>query len=217
MRLHGHRVIYHMARQRSTGRADPRHGQLLAPLARGRAGPRRPLYGDRPRPDRPRRLRHAARGLLARSPRLEHPRPARRARRRPRHDRRTLARRRRGDAVLLPVPPAHRAPRAHLLRRAGPRGQPAAAQRHAAGRLRAAVARRPSRACWPACAAAASSCARPDRAGASTCRRSPAPCARSSSPARAPRSCTRCARSSTSAASASAPPTGCTCSPACPP
>ena len=56
-------------------------------------------------------------------------------------DRRPLARRRRRDAVLLPIPPAHRAPGADLQRRPRPRGQPAAARRRAARLGRAAAAR----------------------------------------------------------------------------
>ena len=44
-------------------------------------------------------------------------RPRRRPRPRPRHRRRALARRRRGDAVRLPVPRAHRAARARRQRR----------------------------------------------------------------------------------------------------
>ena len=57
--------------------------------------------------------------------------------------RRPLARRRRGDAVLLPVPPAGRAACAGVERRAGSRGQPAPAQRRAARRVGGALGGRP--------------------------------------------------------------------------
>ena len=130
-------------RQRPARGADPRDGELVAPLGVGGAAARRSLHRDRARPDRPRRLGHAPRRLLARRARGQHPRPARSDRRRQRDDRRPLARRRRGDAVLLPVPPAHRAARARVERRARPRGEPAAAQRRAARRVRAARARCP--------------------------------------------------------------------------
>jgi pimeloyl-ACP methyl ester carboxylesterase len=52
----------------------------------------------------------------------------------------------------------------------------------------------PTRACWPACAPAATGCAHPARARVSTCRRSPARCARWSARGRARPSYTRCAR-----------------------
>ena len=78
--LHGHRVIYRIA-----GSGPPvvlihgmvnssRHWEAVA--LRLADGP----HGDRPRPDRPRRLGDAARRLLARRPRGRDPRPARRDR-----------------------------------------------------------------------------------------------------------------------------------------
>ena len=70
---------------------------------------------------------------------------------RPRDDRRPLARRRRRDAVLLPVPPAHRAPGAGLERRPRPRGQPDAARRRPAGRVGAAPRSPPTRVCSARC------------------------------------------------------------------
>ncbi len=177
--LHGRRVDLQGRRQRAAGRADPRHAQLLEPLAGGRPPARRRAHGHRPRPDRPRRLGGAARGLLARRPRGEHPRPARGDRHRAGDDRRALARRRRRDAVLLPVPPARRAPR---------RSSPAAGS-----------AARSARCCAPppcpgisallsltihprllggAAAGRARGCASAASPAASTCRRSRARCAR---------------------------------------
>ena len=130
--LHGHRVDLPDRRQRAAGRPDPRDGQLLAPLGGGRAsGSPADHTVIAPGPDRPRRLGDAARRLLARRARGEHPRPARRDRRRARDDRRPLARRRRRDAVLLPVPPAHAS---------GSRWSPAAAS--AARSARCCAARR---------------------------------------------------------------------------
>ena len=61
------------------------------------------------------------------------PRPDGRARARERHVRRPLARRRSRDAAGLPVPRALRAARARGQRRAGTRGELAAARRHPAG------------------------------------------------------------------------------------
>ena len=119
---------------RPAGGPDPRDGQLLEALGEGRAAAGRPLHGRRPRPARPRRLRRGPRRLLPRRPRLQHPRPADDHRDRPRHGRRPLARRRDRDAVLLPVPPAGRAPCADLERRPRPRGEPDAARRRPAGR-----------------------------------------------------------------------------------
>ena len=132
MELHGHRVIYRVA-----GSGPPvvlihgminssRHWEAVAQRLAGS------LQGDRAGPDRPRRRGDAARRLLARRPRGGDPRPADDDRGRAGDDRRPLARRRRRDAVLLPVPPAHRAPGADLQRRPRARGQPAAARRRAA-------------------------------------------------------------------------------------
>ena len=157
------------------------HGMLNSSSHwQGVAGdPRRRLHGDRARPDRPRRLGGAARRLLARRPRREHPRPARRDRHRPRDDRRPLARRRRGDAVLLPVPPARRAARADLQRRPRPRGQPAAAHRRAAGRIGAALAHDPPSRDSAACGTPGYGCASAGPRSGSTCRRSRVRCGRS--------------------------------------
>ena len=181
-------------RQWADRRPDPRHDQLLAPLGGGGGAARRLPQGGRAGPDRPRRLGDAARRLLARRPRGQHPRPADDDRGRAGDDRRPLARRRRGDAVLLPVPPAHRAPRAGLQRRPRPRGQPAAARRGAAGGLPAAAAgraappgRRDRRRRRPGCAPAAAP-------RASTSRRWRGRCARCRSRARGGPSCRRCGR-----------------------
>ena len=129
-------------RQRPAGGADPRDDQLVAPLARGRRAAGRRPHRDRAGPDRPRRLGDPARRLLARRARGGDPRPAGGARDPQRDDRRPLARRRGGDAVLLAVPRPGRAPRADLERRAGAAGQPAAAARGASRRLARARARR---------------------------------------------------------------------------
>ena len=181
-------------RQRPAGRPDPRDGELVAPLGGRGAAPRRRLHGDRARPDRPRRLGHAPRRLLARRPRGEHSRPARRDRSRQRDDRRPLARRRRGDAVLLPVPPARGANGAGLERRARPRGEPDAPRRGAARRGRPALARRPPASRWRGCRRRASGCGSAARGRASTCRPSPGHCSHSSGPAPERPSCRRCGR-----------------------
>ena len=137
---------------------DPRDDQLLPALGGGGAAAGRLLPGDRPGPDRARRRGDAAGRLLAGGPRGEHPRPADDDRGRAGDDRRPLARRRRRDAVLLPVPPAHRAPGADLQRRPRPRRQPAAARRRAA-RLGGAAAAGDAAAAWSALAAAGAGCA----------------------------------------------------------
>ena len=72
--------------------------------------------------------------------RLRDARPAARARDRARDHRRPLARRRGGDAVLLPVPRDGRAAGAGRQRRARARGQPADPQRRAAVRRAGAAA-----------------------------------------------------------------------------
>ena len=121
-------------RRRAAGGPDPRDGQLLAPLGGGGAAARRPLHGRRPGPARPRRLGRGPRRLLARRPRLQHPRPADDDRNRTGHRRRPLARRWDRDAVLLPVPPAGRAACPDLERRPRPRGEPDAPRRRPARR-----------------------------------------------------------------------------------
>ena len=117
LELHGHTVTY-----RTAGSGPVLlllHG--IANSSRDVGTGRGPLSEhftiDRPRPARPRRVGHAARGLLARRPRQRRPRSADRPRPRARHGRRPLARRRRRDAVRLPVPRALRAPRPRLQRR----------------------------------------------------------------------------------------------------
>ena len=100
---------------RPAGRAHPRHHVERRHLGGRDARPLPRAHGDRARPAGPRRVGQAARRLLARRLRERRARPARGARARPRHDRRPLARRRRGDAVRLPVPRAHRAARARLV------------------------------------------------------------------------------------------------------
>ena len=136
------------------------------------------------------------------------------------HDRVSVAgplpRRRRGDAVRLPVPRAHRAPGAHQQRRPGARGQrPAAgggaarrraraappdarlaARRHGLARARRDARRHPRR-------------PRPGRG------RPRLPLARATR-RRGRRSCTRCGPSSTPPASASAATTASTWRPTCP-
>ena len=180
--------------QRPARGPDPRDGELVAPLGVRGAPPRRRLHGDRPRPDRPRRLRHTPRRLLARCACGQHPRPAGRDRDRQGDDRRPLARRRRGDAVLLPVPAAHRADGPGVERRARSRGEPDAPRRGSARRGRAALRSPPNRACWRRSCTPASGCASAARARASTCRRSRERCSRSRGRAPARRSCRRCAR-----------------------
>src|SRR5215211_8420899 len=60
-------------RQRPARGPHSRDDQLLAPLGVGGASAGRRLHGDRPRPDRPRRLGHAPRRLLAGRPCGRHP------------------------------------------------------------------------------------------------------------------------------------------------
>ena len=62
------------------------------------------VHRHRARPARPREVRQAARRLLRRGIRERHARPAQRARHRAGHGGRAFARRRRRDAVRLPVP-----------------------------------------------------------------------------------------------------------------
>ena len=193
--LHGHQVVYRDRRRGPAGGARARDGQLLAALAPVAMRLGRAPHGDRAGPGRPRRLGDPARRLLPRSARDRHPRPAVRDRSRARDDRRSLARRRRRDGLLLAVPAAGGAPRAGLERRPRARGLAAAALGRPARRLRADLARgrrRASRAGStaraPRCASAASRARRPaagDRPRAAAARRGPA---------RARRSCTRCAR-----------------------
>ena len=90
------------------------------------------LHGDRPRPAGPRGEREAARRLLRRRLRQRDARPAHRPRDRQGHRGRAQLRRRRGDAVRLPVPRAHRADDPGRAGRPGPRGQPRHPGDHAA-------------------------------------------------------------------------------------
>ena len=64
--IHGHRVGYRTRRFRPGDRPRPRHGRELGDLAVRHAHARRALHGRRARPRRPRRVREAARRLLAR-------------------------------------------------------------------------------------------------------------------------------------------------------
>ena len=99
-------------------RPDPRdHRQLADVGGRDPAAGAAP-HGDRTRPARPRRIREAARRLLARRVRERRARPADRPRGRQGDDRRPLTRRRGGDAVRLPVPGAGGAAGARVERRA---------------------------------------------------------------------------------------------------
>ena len=100
--------------RRPGGRADPRHHVERRHLGARDAAAAGDRTRDRARPARPRRLRQAARRLLARRVRERRARPARGARPRSRDRRRPLARRRDRDAVRLPVPRAHRAARARV-------------------------------------------------------------------------------------------------------
>ena len=95
------------------------------------AGPA--LHRDRARPARPRQLRQAPRRLQRRRLRERDARPAERPGHRPGHRGRAQPRRRRGDAVRLPVPRAHRAARAGRPRRLRPRGDAGDPRRHHAG------------------------------------------------------------------------------------
>src|SRR6185503_2043129 len=131
-------------RQWATCGADPRDGELVAPLGVRGAPPRRLLHGDCPRPDWTRRLGHATWGLLAGCARREHSRLAFGDRCRPGDDRGPLAGWRGGDAVLLPISPAHGAPRPRVERWAWPHREPAASQRKPARSVRAAFAGSPS-------------------------------------------------------------------------
>jgi hypothetical protein len=112
----------------------PRHHERLAELAAGHPAPGPRARRDRPGPTGPRKLVPAARGSLPRRPCVHAARPRPGDRPRPRHGGWTLARRRGGDAVRLPVPRDGGAARARLLRRPRPRGQPAHPQRRAARR-----------------------------------------------------------------------------------
>ena len=105
--LHGRADRLPHRRIRARRGAHPRDAQLVAALAR-RGASGWPASHTVIAPDLHGhgRLGRADGRLLARRARRRHPRPARRARHRPRDDRRPLARRRRRDAVLLPVPRA---------------------------------------------------------------------------------------------------------------
>ena len=120
--IHGHRRAFVEDRLRARPAAAARPRLRPHHLGAGHrvAGP--PLHRDRARPARPRRVGQAARRLQRRRLRQRHARPAHRARHRPGHRRRAQLRRRRGDAVRLPVPRAHRAADPGRLRRPRPRG-----------------------------------------------------------------------------------------------
>ena len=108
-------------------------------------------------------------------------------------DRRPLARRRRGDAVLLAVPRPGRAPGADLERRPRAEREPAAAGGGAPGRLPGAGDRGPAAGRRAIAAVADGLERRGSEQGASTSTPSPGPCARSRGRARAAPSCRRCA------------------------
>ena len=102
----------------------------------GHRRPRQAVHRHRPRPAGPWPLGQAARRLQRGRLRQRRARPADGAGHRPGHRRGPQLRRRRGDAVRLPVPRAHRATDPGLTRWPRVRGHPDHPRRHAA-RLRA--------------------------------------------------------------------------------
>ena len=115
--IHGYRRAFRIAGEGPALLLIHGIGDSSGGLGRNHPAPGETAHRDRARPARPRPLRQAPRRLLRRRIRERHARSAGGTERRARHDRRAFARRRRRDAVRLPVPATRRAPRAGVVER----------------------------------------------------------------------------------------------------
>ena len=205
--IHGHRRAFVKVGERAGRPAAARPRLRPHDLGAGdrHAGPA--LHRDRPRPARARRVRQAARRLQRGRLRQRHARPADRARHRQGHRGRPQLRRRRRDAVRLPVPRAHRAARAGRHRRPRPRGEPGIRAITTPGFHQAMGVLDPARRTPRGSARPAGAVRSPTGSTPATSTRSPRSTTRSATPPPGTRSGTSSAPSSTGAARSSPWPT----------